>query len=146
MTRLAEEVGLVGGDAVEHDGALVLLVRLRDEFVILAHAGKAEQAQAPREPSGEQGRLVRRKPDSGFAVDHGLVLGEEIGRDRNIARSDRDRSPARYSHRYSVAAVPCCLRRDHAPAASPSRGEADSVWRIASSLLLGCSESFNSNS
>jgi hypothetical protein len=41
---LAKEMSLVGGDVINHHGALVQLIRLRHQLVVLLHAGQAEEA------------------------------------------------------------------------------------------------------
>jgi len=64
MPGLAEEMRLVGGDAVNHHGTLMLLVRVRDELEIFLHAFQAKQAQTLGEASCEQRVLVIAEPDA----------------------------------------------------------------------------------
>lgn len=74
---LAEKMRLVGGDAVNHHGALMLLVRVSDELKIFLHAFQAKQAQTLGEASGEQGMLVIAEPDARFLVDQALELAKQ---------------------------------------------------------------------
>ena len=73
---LAEEMSLVGGDAVDHHRPLVLLVGLGHQLVVLLHIAQAEKPQPAGEPAGQQGVLVGCEPNTRLLVNQLLILGE----------------------------------------------------------------------
>jgi hypothetical protein len=55
---LTEEMSLVGGNAIDHDGTLVQLIGLDQQLVIVLHTAQPKKAQAAGQPAGQQGVLV----------------------------------------------------------------------------------------
>jgi hypothetical protein len=66
---LAKEMGLIGGDAIDHHGTLVQLIGLRYQVVVLLHAVQAQQAQPAGNPAGQQSVLVHSQPDPSLPID-----------------------------------------------------------------------------
>ena len=82
LPRLAEEVRLVGADAVEHLDALLAIVLVDDAPVVRVEGREPEGAQALGEAADEQGLLGRSEVDPRFAQDEGLE-------ERELALADR---------------------------------------------------------
>ena len=77
MPRLTEEMSLVGGNAIDHHGTLVLLIGLRDKLVVVLHVAESQKAQTPGEAASQQSVLMSGEPNPRLPVDQLLKLGEQ---------------------------------------------------------------------
>src|SRR5215471_16743045 len=77
MPRLAEEVGLIGGNGLNHQESFRMLLRLCDQLMVVVQAGNLESAESAGESSAKQGFFRTGEPDAAFAVNQLLKTCEQ---------------------------------------------------------------------